>query len=91
MFTDIIGSTAISAGLDPEHWHNILRTYYQALSSIIFDHEGYIGKYLGDGVLAYFGYPKAFEHSTEQAVRAGLEIVKAANSIVASEELVARL
>ena len=75
MFCDLVGSTALSAQLDPEELCDIVRAYQQTCAEVIRRHEGYIAQYLGDGLLVYFGYPTAHEDDAARAVRAGLEIV----------------
>ena len=72
MFVDMVGSTALSARLDPEELRELLRAYHFAVTAEIERHGGHIAKYLGDGVLAYFGFPRANEDDAERAVRAGL-------------------
>jgi class 3 adenylate cyclase len=78
MFCDLVGSTAMSARLDPEDLREMIAAYHQCCASLIERGGGFVAKYMGDGVLGYFGYPQAHEHDAERAVRAGLEIVKAA-------------
>ncbi len=76
MFCDLVGSTALSARLDPEDLQEILRAYQSQLKNVVCDYGGYIARYMGDGALIYFGYPQAHEDDAERAVRAGLELVK---------------
>jgi class 3 adenylate cyclase/predicted ATPase len=78
MFCDLVGSTAMSARLDPEDMRGIIGAYHKCCANLIERNGGYVAKYMGDGVLAYFGYPQAHEHDAERAVRAGLAIVEAA-------------
>ena len=78
MFCDLVGSTALSARLDPEDMRAIIATYHKCCASLIERGGGVVAKYMGDGVLAYFGYPQSHEHDAERAVRAGLAIVEAA-------------
>jgi class 3 adenylate cyclase/predicted ATPase len=78
MFCDLVGSTAMSARLDPEDMRAIIVAYHKCCSTLIATNGGFVAKYMGDGVLAYFGYPHAHEHDAEHAVRAGLAIVEAA-------------
>src|ERR1700677_3052219 len=78
MFCDLVGSTAMSARLDPEDMRGIIAAYHKCCASLIEHNGGFVAKYMGDGVLAYFGYPLAHEHDAERAVRAGLAIVEAA-------------
>jgi class 3 adenylate cyclase/tetratricopeptide (TPR) repeat protein len=76
MFCDLVGSTALSARLDPEDLQEILRAYQSEVKDVVRGYGGYIARYLGDGALVYFGYPQAHEDDAERAVRAGLELVK---------------
>src|SRR5271169_4284044 len=78
MFCDLVGSTALAARLDPEDMRGIIGVYHKCCASLIAANGGFVAKYMGDGVLAYFGYPQAHEHDAERAVRAGLAIVEAA-------------
>lgn len=77
MFCDLVGSTALAARLDPEDMHGIIAAYHKCCASLIQRNGGFVAKYMGDGVLAYFGYPLAHEHDAERAVRAGLAIADA--------------
>jgi len=77
MFCDLVGSTAVSTRLDPEELREEIRAYQNAVSGVIARYDGFVAKYMGDGVLAYFGYPRAHEDDAERAVRTGLEIVAA--------------
>jgi class 3 adenylate cyclase/predicted ATPase len=78
MFCDLVGSTALAAQLDPEDMRGIIGAYHTCCASLIQGGGGFVAKYMGDGVLAYFGYPRAHEHDAERAVSAGLAIVEAA-------------
>jgi class 3 adenylate cyclase/tetratricopeptide (TPR) repeat protein len=77
MFCDLVGSTALSARLDPEDMREIVGAYHRCCADLITKASGFVAKYMGDGVLAYFGYPQAHEHDAERAVRAGLALVEA--------------
>ena len=77
MFCDLVGSTALSARLDPEDLRAVIGAYHRCCTGVVEHASGFIAKYMGDGVLAYFGYPRADEHDAERAVRAGLELVDA--------------
>ena len=77
MFVDLVGSTALSARLDPEDMREIVGAYHRSCAEQITKAGGFVAKYMGDGVLAYFGYPQAHEHDAERAVLAGLALVKA--------------
>jgi class 3 adenylate cyclase len=72
LFCDLAGSTALSARLDPEDLRAVMATYHRAVTAAVEEHGGYIAKFMGDGVLSYFGWPAAREDDTERAVRAGL-------------------
>ena len=74
MFCDLVGSTALSVRFDPEELREEIRAYQNAVSGVVARYDGFIAKFMGDGVLAYFGYPRAHEDDAERAVRAGLEI-----------------
>src|SRR5271157_3459200 len=74
MFCDLVGSTTLSAGLDPEDMRQVIRAYRDAVSGVAARYDGYIAKFMGDGVLAYFGFPRAHEDDAARAVHAGLEI-----------------
>jgi class 3 adenylate cyclase/predicted ATPase len=77
MFCDLVGSTALSTQLDPEELREIINSYHRRCAEVIAESGGFIARYLGDGVLAYFGYPQAHENDAELAVRAGLALVAA--------------
>jgi class 3 adenylate cyclase/tetratricopeptide (TPR) repeat protein len=77
MFCDLVGSTALAARLDPEDMRTLIGAYHRRITEVISRHQGIIGRYMGDGVLVYFGYPQAHEDDAEQAVRAGLALVDA--------------
>ena len=81
MFSDLIGSTALSENLDPEDLLTILRDYQAASSKVIGLYEGHLARYLGDGILAYFGYPAAHEDDARRAIQAGLGIIEAMGAI----------
>ena len=77
MFCDLVGSTALSARLDPEDMWEVIRAYRAACAKVIATYDGRIARFVGDGILAYFGYPRAHEDDAERAVRAGLDIIAA--------------
>ncbi|MFP6749376.1 MAG: adenylate/guanylate cyclase domain-containing protein, partial [Alphaproteobacteria bacterium] len=81
MFCDLVGSTALSQQLDPEDLRDIMRAYQDAVSGAIVRYGGHVAKYLGDGVLAYFGWPQAYEDQAERAVRSGLDAVAAVGEL----------
>src|SRR5581483_9007333 len=76
MFCDLAGSTALSSQLDPEELRFVVQQYQEVCAKVIERYEGYIAQYLGDGVLAYFGYPTAHEDDARRAVLAGLDIIQ---------------
>jgi class 3 adenylate cyclase/predicted ATPase len=77
MFCDLVGSTALSEKLDPEDLQEVNRAYQDACKAAIDRYEGYVARYMGDGVLAYFGYPQAHEDDAERSIHAGLGVVEA--------------
>jgi len=91
MFCDLVGSTALSARLDPEELHDIIARYHAWAAQTVARHGGYIAKYMGDGVLVYFGYPQAHEYDAEEAVRTGLALVDAVGEIRGPQRLQIRV
>ncbi len=81
MFCDLVGSTALSARMDPEDMRAVIAAYHKAVAGAVQGEDGFVAKYMGDGVLAYFGYPRAHEDDAERAVRAGLAIVESAPNL----------
>jgi class 3 adenylate cyclase/predicted ATPase len=77
MFTDLVGSTALSAKLDPEDLRAVIGAYHKCVAEMVARFDGFTAKYMGDGVLAYFGYPQAHEHDAERAVQTGLALLEA--------------
>jgi class 3 adenylate cyclase/tetratricopeptide (TPR) repeat protein len=77
MFCDLVGSTALAARLDPEELRDVIGAYHRCVAAAVRRFDGLVAKYMGDGVLIYFGYPRAHEDDAERAARAGLEIVAA--------------
>ena len=77
MFCDLVGSTALSARMDPEDLREVISAYQKSVTEIVQGFGGFVAKYMGDGVLVYFGYPQAHEDDAERAVCAGLEVVAA--------------
>jgi class 3 adenylate cyclase/tetratricopeptide (TPR) repeat protein len=86
MFCDLVGSTALSARLDPEELSALIRAYQQRVNDIVARYHGFIARYLGDGVLIYFGWPEAREDDPERAVRAALDIAEAVSAILVRGE-----
>jgi class 3 adenylate cyclase len=80
MFCDLIGSTALSSRLDPEDLREVIRTYQACVAATIRQFDGFIARYVGDGVLIYFGWPEARETDAERAVRAGLAVAAAVSN-----------
>ncbi|MEH6546584.1 MAG: adenylate/guanylate cyclase domain-containing protein [Sneathiella sp.] len=81
LFCDLVGSTALSGQLDPEDLRDVMRRYQDAVGGVVTRYSGHVAKYLGDGVLAYFGWPQAHEDQAERAVRAGLAAIKAVSKV----------
>jgi class 3 adenylate cyclase/tetratricopeptide (TPR) repeat protein len=77
MFCDLVGSTALSHELDPEDLREVIRSYQEGTRHVIARYEGFVARYMGDGMLAYFGYPQAHEDDAARAIHAGLEIAQA--------------
>jgi class 3 adenylate cyclase/predicted ATPase len=92
MFCDLVGSTALSAQLDPEDLREVIAVYHRAVADVVGNLDGFVAKFMGDGVLIYFGYPRAHEDDAERAVRAGLGLLDAVGRLdVKSVELRARI
>ena len=81
MFSDLVGSTALSARMDPEDLREVISAYQKCVAETVQRFGGFVAKYMGDGVLIYFGYPQAHEDDAERAVRAGLELVAAVSDL----------
>ena len=77
MFSDLVGSTALAARMDPEDLRELISGYHKCVAETVRRFGGFVAQYLGDGVLVYFGYPEAHEDDAERAVRAGLELIAA--------------
>jgi class 3 adenylate cyclase/predicted ATPase len=91
MFCDLVGSTALAARLDPEDLRDVIGTYHKCVATVIGRFDGFVAKYMGDGVLIYFGYPQAHEDDAERAVRAGLAVVEAVRRVPSPEPLQVRM
>jgi class 3 adenylate cyclase/predicted ATPase len=92
MFCDLVGSTELSARLDPEDLREVIAAYHRSVTEIVRSFDGFVAKYMGDGVLVYFGYPRAHEDDAERAVRAGLGLIDAVGRLaVKSVQLQARV
>src|SRR5262249_24854889 len=81
MFSDLVGSTALSARMDPEDLREVISAYQKCVAENVQRFGGFVAKYMGDGVLIYFGYPQAHEDDAERAVRAGLDLVTAVGAL----------
>ena len=81
MFSDLVGSTALSARMDPEDLREVISAYQKCVAETVVRFSGFVAKFMGDGVLIYFGYPQAHEDDAERAVRAGLELVAAVGAL----------
>ena len=86
MFCDLVGSTALASRLDPEDLRDVIGAYHRCVAETVRRFDGFVAKYMGDGVLVYFGYPAAHEDDAERAVRAGLAVVDAVGHLVVPEE-----
>src|SRR5438128_1488073 len=92
MFCDLVGSTALASRLDLEDLREVIGDYHKDVERVVGRFDGFVAKYMGDGVLAYFGYPRAHEDDAEQAVRAGLGVIDAVSRLeVKSVKLQARV
>ena len=91
MFCDLVGSTALSTRFDPEDLRELIGDYHRAVAETVGRFEGFVAKYMGDGVLIYFGYPQAHEDDAERAVRAGLAVIEAVGRLPARQHLSVRL
>jgi class 3 adenylate cyclase/predicted ATPase len=91
MFSDLVGSTALSARMDPEDLREVISAYQKCVAETVRHFGGFVAKYMGDGVLVYFGYPQAHEDDAERAVRAGLELIGAVSSIKSNAPLQTRV
>src|SRR5207245_2742787 len=91
MFCDLVGSTPLSARYDPEDLREIVGAYHRCVADTVARYAGFVAKYMGDGVLIYFGYPEAHEDDAERAVRAGLAVIDAVGGLATPEPLNVRL
>src|SRR5262249_50105089 len=91
MFCDLVGSTVLSRRLDPEEMREVIRAYQDACSGPVARYDGFIARFMGDGILAYFGFPHAHEDDAERAARAGLDIVAAVGRLRVPEPLKVRV
>ena len=91
MFCDLVGSTPLSTRFDPEDLREIVGAYHRCVADTVGRFAGFVAKYMGDGVLVYFGYPQAHEDDAERAVRAGLAVIDAVRGLATPETLNVRL
>ncbi len=91
MFCDLVGSTALSEKLDPEDLREVMAGYQKTAGAVIERYEGHVAQYLGDGLMVYFGWPKAHEDDAVRALQSSLEIVEAVKSVKAPEPLRVRI
>ena len=87
MFCDLVGSTALSERMDPEEFREVIAAYQSAVTTAIEQFDGYVARYMGDGLLVYFGYPQAHEDDAERAVRAGLGIVDCVSELEVRDDI----
>jgi len=85
LFCDLVGSTALSSRLDPEDYREVIRAYQDACAGVITHYDGYVAKFMGDGVLAYFGWPRGHEDDAGRALSAGLGVVEAVSDIAPAD------
>jgi class 3 adenylate cyclase len=91
MFCDLVGSTALSARMDLEDLREVISAYQKCVAQVVQRFAGFVAKYMGDGVLVYFGYPQAHEDDAERAVRAGLDLIQAVDALKSSAPLQTRV
>jgi class 3 adenylate cyclase len=91
IFADLVGSTALSARMDPEDLREVISAYQKCVAETVRHFGGFVAKYMGDGVLIYFGYPQAHEDDAERAVRAGLELIAAITALKSPVPLQTRI
>ncbi|HEV2547853.1 MAG TPA: adenylate/guanylate cyclase domain-containing protein [Stellaceae bacterium] len=91
MFSDLVGSTALSTRMDPEDLREVISSYHKCVAQIVRRFDGFVAQYLGDGALVYFGYPEAHEDDAERAVRAGLELTAAVGGLTTRAPLQTRV
>ena len=91
MFSDLVGSTALSARMDPEDLRDVITAYQKSVAETVQRFGGFVAKYMGDGVLIYFGYPQAHEDDAERSVRAGLELIAAVSALKSSVPMQTRV
>jgi class 3 adenylate cyclase len=91
MFCDIVGSTALSTQFDPEDLRELIGGYHRVVAGTVARFDGFVAKYMGDGVLIYFGYPQAHEDDAERSVRTGLAAIEAVSNLTGTVTLHVRI
>src|SRR6516165_365686 len=91
MFCDLVGSTPLSARVDPEDLRGIIGAYHRCVTEIVEGFGGFLARYMGDGVLVYFGYPQAHEDDAERATRGGLALIEAVGGLKSGASLQTRV
>jgi class 3 adenylate cyclase/predicted ATPase len=91
MFSDLVGSTSLSVRMDPEDLREVISAYQKCVAETVHRFDGFVARYMGDGILVYFGYPQAHEDDAERAVRAGLELITAVTALKSRASLQARV
>jgi len=91
MFSDLVGSTALAARMDPEDLREVISAYQNCVAGIVRRFDGFVARYMGDGVLVYFGFPRAREDDAERAVQAGLELIAAVTALASPVSLQTRI
>src|SRR6516165_5797703 len=91
MFCDLVGSTALASRFDPEDLRKVIAAYHRCVAGTVARFDGFVAKYMGDGVLVYFGYPQAHEDDAERAIRAGLTVIEAVGRLDLPERLSVRV
>ena len=91
MFSDLVGSTSLSVRMDPEDLREVISAYQKCVAETVHRFDGFVARYIGDGILVYFGYPQAHEDDAERAVRAGLELITAVTALKSRASLQTRV
>src|SRR5215470_5969137 len=91
MFSDLVGSTSLSVRMDPEDLREVISAYQKCVAETVHRFDGFVARYMGDGILVYFGYPQAHEDDAERAVRAGLELITAVTALKSRASLQTRV
>src|SRR6516165_8878245 len=91
MFCDLVGSTALASRFDPEDLRKVIAAYHRCVAGTVARFDGFVAKYMGDGVLVYFGYPQAHEDDAERAIRAGMTVIEAVGRLDLPERLSVRV